>query len=149
MKSLANGILFPEFTSYCGAFLKMLQAIAKRLETHSVIGYFLLLYSTGETRHITHHIDCYSKNVIYMLHCNRCHKKYIGETKRRLKDRFNQHRRPVDKQTNSSNPPQSQNIFFLTTITLLTCSLFLSNSSNLIVTVCAKISSTEVKLLNA
>jgi len=27
-----------------------------------------------------------------------------GETKRRLKDRFNEHRRPVDKQTNSSKP---------------------------------------------
>ena len=39
-----------------------------------------------------------------MVHCNRCHKQYIGETKRRLKDRFNEHRRPVDKQTNSSKP---------------------------------------------
>ena len=26
---------------------------------------------------------------------------YIGETKRRLKDRFNEHRRPIDIQTNS------------------------------------------------
>ena len=34
----------------------------------------------------------------------RCHKQYIGETKRRLKDRFNEHRRPVDKQTNISKP---------------------------------------------
>ena len=34
-----------------------------------------------------------------MVRCNRCHKQYIGETKRRLKDRFNEHRRPVDKQT--------------------------------------------------
>ena len=39
-----------------------------------------------------------------MVHCNRCHKQYIGETKRRLKDRFNEHRRPVDKQTNCSKP---------------------------------------------
>ena len=62
------------------------------------------LHSTGETRQITHHIDCNSKNVIYMVHCNRCHKQYIGETKRRLKNRFNEHRRPVDKQTNSSKP---------------------------------------------
>ena len=38
-------------------------------------------HSTGETRLITHHIDCNSKNVIYMVHCNRCHKQYIGETK--------------------------------------------------------------------
>ena len=61
-------------------------------------------HSTGETRLITHHIDCNSKNVIYMVHCNRCHKQYIGETKRRLKDRFNEHRRTVDKQTNRSKP---------------------------------------------
>ena len=39
-----------------------------------------------------------------MVHCNRCHKQYIGETKRRLKDRFNEHRRIVDKQTNRSKP---------------------------------------------
>ena len=108
-------------------------------------------HSTGETEHITHHIDCNSKNVIYMVHCNRCHKQYIRETKRRLKDRFNEHRRPVDKQT-VLNLLQSRNIFFLTTITLLTCYLFLSNSSNLIVTVYAKLerhtSSIEVKLLN-
>ena len=31
-----------------------------------------------------------------MVHCNRCHKQYKGETKRRL--------RPVDKQTNISKP---------------------------------------------
>ena len=77
-------------------------------------------HSTGETEHITHHIDCNSKNVIYMVHCNRCHKQYIRETQRRLKDRFNEHRRPVDKQT-VLNLLQSRNIFFLTTITLLTC----------------------------
>ena len=39
-----------------------------------------------------------------MVHCNRCHKQYIGKTKRRLKDRFNEHRRTVDKQTNRSKP---------------------------------------------
>ena len=60
--------------------------------------------STGETRLINRHIDCNSKNVIYMIQCNHCHKQYIGKTKRRLKDRFNGHRRPVDKQTNCSKP---------------------------------------------
>ena len=34
----------------------------------------------------------------------RCHKQYIGETKRQLKDRFNEHRRPDDKRTNISKP---------------------------------------------
>ena len=108
-------------------------------------------HSTGETRLITHHIDCNSKNVLYMVHCNRCHQQYIGETKRRLKDRSSTAEQLTNKQT-VLNLLQSRNIFFLTTITLLTCYLFLSNSSNLIVTVYAKlerhISSIEVKLLN-
>ena len=45
-----------------------------------------------------------SKNVIYMIQCNHCSKQYIGETKRRLKDRFNEHRRPVDNPSNISKP---------------------------------------------
>ena len=57
--------------------------------------------STGETRPITHNIDCNSKN---MIQCNRCSKQHIGETKRRLKDRFNEHRRPVDNPSNISKP---------------------------------------------
>ena len=31
-----------------------------------------------------------------MNQCNHCNLQYIGETKRRLKDRFNEHRRTVD-----------------------------------------------------
>ena len=30
-----------------------------------------------------------------MIQCRLCNLQYIGETKRRLKDRFNEHRRPV------------------------------------------------------
>ena len=33
-----------------------------------------------------------------------CSDGYIGETKRRLKDRFDEHRRPVDRPTPSSRP---------------------------------------------
>ena len=32
-----------------------------------------------------------------MIQCNRCNLQYIGETKRRLKDRFNEHRRAIDR----------------------------------------------------
>ena len=39
-----------------------------------------------------------------MIQCNQCSKQYIGETKRRLKDRFNEHRRPVDNPSNISKP---------------------------------------------
>jgi len=60
--------------------------------------------ATGKIRTIHDHIDCNSKNLIYMIHCLCCNKQYIGETKRRLKDRFNEHRRPVDRPTPSSRP---------------------------------------------
>jgi len=39
-----------------------------------------------------------------MVHCLHCNKQYIGETKRRLKDRFNEHQRPVDRPTPTSRP---------------------------------------------
>ena len=39
-----------------------------------------------------------------MVQCNPGHKQYIGETKRRIKDRFNKHRRTVHKQTNIFKP---------------------------------------------
>ena len=32
-----------------------------------------------------------------MIQCNRCNLQYTGETKRGLKDRFNKHRRTIDK----------------------------------------------------
>ena len=69
--------------------------------------------STGETTLINHHIDCNPQNVIYMIQCNHCHKQYIGENKRRLEDHFNEHRRPVDKQNNSSKPTTVSEHFFV------------------------------------
>ena len=50
--------------------------------------------------------------VIYMVQCNRCNLQYIGETKRRLKDRFNEHRRAVDK-TNIKSKPTTVSEHFL------------------------------------
>ena len=71
-------------------------------------------HSTGKTRPITHHIDCNSKKVIYMIQCNHCSKQYISETKRRLKDRFNKHRRPVDNPSNISKPTRVSEHFLTT-----------------------------------
>ena len=61
-------------------------------------------FSTGETRSINSHITCETKNLIYMIQCNRCHLQYIGETKRRLKDRFNEHRHTLDNANTKSKP---------------------------------------------
>ena len=39
-----------------------------------------------------------------MAQCDRCNLQCIGETKRRLKDRFDEHRRAVDKNNIKSKP---------------------------------------------
>jgi len=39
-----------------------------------------------------------------MIQCNRCNLQYIGETKRRLKDLFNEHRPTYDNPSNQSKP---------------------------------------------
>ena len=39
-----------------------------------------------------------------MIQCNRCNLQYTGETKRRLKDRFNEHRRTIDNPNTKSKP---------------------------------------------
>ena len=58
--------------------------------------------ATKETRQILHYIDCNSKTLIYIIHCRRCNKQYIAEKKRRLKDRFNEHRSFFDRPTSAS-----------------------------------------------
>ena len=36
-----------------------------------------------------------SKNLIYLIQCKKCHCQYIGETKRQLSERFEEHRRSI------------------------------------------------------
>ena len=60
-------------------------------------------FCTVETRSINSHITCEIKNLIYMIQCNRCHLQYIGETKRRLKDRFNEHHRTFHRTLDNAN----------------------------------------------
>ena len=68
---------------------------------HDQENYF---FSTGETRPIKSNLTCDTKNLIYIIQCNRCNLQYIGETKRRLKDRFNEHRRTIDNPDAKSEP---------------------------------------------
>ena len=39
-----------------------------------------------------------------MIQCNRCNLQYIGEAKRLLKDRCNEHRRTIDNPNNKFKP---------------------------------------------
>ncbi|XP_072041120.1 uncharacterized sodium-dependent transporter YhdH-like [Amphiura filiformis] len=44
---------------------------------------------------ITSHFTCVTTNVVYVIMCTRCKKLYIGETCRRLADRFTEHLRSI------------------------------------------------------
>ena len=54
---------------------------------------------------ITDHFTCTSANVIYCITCTFCKKLYIGETGRRLGDRFREHLRDVEKDENNASKP--------------------------------------------
>ena len=86
----------------------------KNCATCPYISYGLTSYtcfSTGETHSIKSNLTCDTKNLIYMLQSNRCNLQYIGETKRRLKDRFNKHRRTIDNPNNKSKPTRAAKHF--------------------------------------
>ena len=46
-------------------------------------------------RHINDHYTCTTTNLVYCITCTRCGQLYIGETRRRLADRFTEHLRSV------------------------------------------------------
>ena len=82
--------------------------ISHRLTTYT-------FFSTGETRPIKSNLTCHTKNIIYIIQCNRCNLQYIGETKRRLKDRFNEHRRMIDNPNTKSKPTTAAEHFLSST----------------------------------
>ena len=50
-------------------------------------------------------MTCNTNNITYMVQCTKCNLQlYTGKTKRRLKDRFNDHRRAVEKPNIISKP---------------------------------------------
>ena len=54
---------------------------------------------------ITDHFTCISANVIYCITCTLCKKLYIGETGRRLGERFREHLRDVEKDDQNASKP--------------------------------------------
>ena len=51
------------------------------------------------------YLSCTSANVIYCITCTLCKKLYIGETGRRLGDRFREHLRDVEKDDQNASKP--------------------------------------------
>ena len=53
---------------------------------------------------ITSKYTCISQNVVYVIKCRTCNKIYIGETERRLGDRFREHLRSIATSHNQAMP---------------------------------------------
>ena len=51
--------------------------------------------TTNQIFKIQGDLNCNSNNIIYMIECKWCNKQYIGETKRSLRCRFNNHRNDI------------------------------------------------------
>lgn len=51
--------------------------------------------STKQNLEIMGNLNCNSSNIIYLIECNFCKKQYIGESKRSLRSRFNNHRQDI------------------------------------------------------
>jgi len=47
-------------------------------------------------------MDCNSNNIIYLISCTKCKLNYIGQTKRKLKDRLNGHRTNIKHKRNTA-----------------------------------------------
>ena len=79
----------------------------KNCSTCPYFSYGLTSYtfsSTGETRPIKSNLTCDTKNLSYIIQCNCCNLQFTGETKRRLKYRFNEHLRTIDNPNTKSKP---------------------------------------------
>jgi hypothetical protein len=79
----------------------------------------------------TNTLTCNTSNIIYLIHCNKCYVNYVGQTKRSLKDRFNNHRSDIkhNKQTAISlhfNLPQHN----LTNLEIMPLEQLTSNNDN-------------------
>ena len=67
-----------------------------RCRTRTFTGKMAIIPSTGGGVRLKDRFDCIAASVIYVIACHRCNAKYIGETGRRLSDRFGEHLRSVE-----------------------------------------------------
>ena len=77
-------------------------------------------------------LSCKSKNLIYLIQCNKCKCQYIGETKRQLNERFGEHRRSIlnDQQLSDPTPVSlhfNQTVHSINDVILIPLELIHSN----------------------
>ena len=72
-----------------------------------------IFHSTCTDRYysIRQHLNCKSKNVIYLATCKKCKVQYVGSTSNEFKVRFRNHKSAM--LTNKNIRPNSKNINFL------------------------------------
>ena len=63
----------------------------KRCNTCPFITNTVSISGPKNSTQITDHFDCTNRSVIYCIRCTACNQLYIGETGRRLGDRFREH----------------------------------------------------------
>ena len=70
-----------------------------------------IFYNSGEQRKIPQNLSCSSDNFVYLINYKRCIKQdptlpcqYIGQTSRTLRERFGEHRRGIQNNTDDSVP---------------------------------------------
>ena len=76
-----------------------------RCKTCPFISNMVKISGPNRSAKISDHFTCISANVIYCITCTLCKKIYIGETGRRLADRFREHLRDVEKNDTDASKP--------------------------------------------
>ena len=99
--------------NFCSRFLRL--SVVPRCRERPQIAMCLLEWlgrlkwrATGLDASLSFFSDrftCTSANVIYCITCTLCNKLYIGETGRRLGDRFREHLRDVEKNDKDASKP--------------------------------------------
>lgn len=85
-------------------------------------------FATGKTYRIKEHLSCDSKNLIYLVSCNKCKLQYVGSTKTSFKVRFRNHkstmknnRRTCEVAVHFNEAPHTFSDFSFTCIEAITC----------------------------
>ena len=76
-----------------------------RCKTCPFISNMVKISGPNRSAKITDHFSCISANVIYCITCTLCKQIYIGETGRRLADRFREHLQDVEKNDTDASKP--------------------------------------------
>ena len=79
-----------------------------RCRTCPFISHTVKISGPNRSIKVTDHFTCISTNVIYCMTCTLCKKIYIGETGRRLVDRFCEHLRDAQQNNTDASKPAAR-----------------------------------------